>query len=192
MTDTAIACRTGHPDEVIAAYADRFYDARPRLEAPDHIVCAVLGPGLFDHNGIDPALAIKHLAYFGGPILADALVAAPESPSADLGDSPALDPVLACRLRLLLATRTAPQDARTTLTLFQLYARMQKLEQREAAEILSAVTGPLSWSSDALAAALACGSAASPVPLSEDPAPSAPALRALAQPDPDLWLRASA
>jgi hypothetical protein len=194
MSDAAIARRTGLPDEVIAAYEALFFDVRVRLDAPDHIAFRVIGPTLYDGSALDPALAVKHLSYHGGPIVADALlalVAASAPHAADPGDSPPINPGLACRLRLALAVKTAPHDPRTLLKLMRLDARMRELEHRAAADLVPAITGLHAWSPDTTAAARARGMARAAVQTLEESGASAPSHRARARPDPDSLLRAT-
>jgi hypothetical protein len=193
MTDAEIASRTGLLEEVIAGYEALFYDVRARLEAIDHIVFTAIGPSLYDGSSLDPALAVKLLAFFGGPLIADALlavVAGPEPHPADQVDPPAIDPEVARRFALFLALRTAPLDERSVPKLLRLAARLQELDRREAADTVAAVTGPIDWSPGALAEAIAIDVAPSAVQPPEQSCAVALSLQAADLADPDSLLRA--
>jgi hypothetical protein len=194
MSDSAIARRTGLADEVIAAYEALFFDVRARLEATDHLVFLVVGPSLYDGSALDPARVIKHLAYFGGPLVADALlalVAGSEPYPAHPLDLPAIDPALACRLKLLLTLRTAPLDGRKLPVLIRLAARMQELDHPGAADTVASLTSTLAWSPDALTGGVAPSMARDAVPVSEEAGASLLSLLQAAWTDPDSRLGAT-
>ncbi len=192
LTDAEIASRTGLSEEVIAAFEALFFDVRARLEATDHIVFMVVGPGLYDGSALDPALVIKHLAYFGGPLVADALlalVAGPDPYPADQPDHTAIDPEFARRCALLLALRTVPLDERGLPKLLRLYARMRELDRRADVDSIDMLLRPLAWSSDTLAQDFAFGMAQRAVQAPEEAA-SELSLPAVARPGPDALLSA--
>jgi hypothetical protein len=194
MTDLEIAYRTGLPEEVIAAYEALFFDVRARLVATDHIVFLVVGPGLYDGSALDPALVIKHLAYFGGPLVADALltlVAGTEPYPADQPDRSAIDPEFARSFALLLALRTVPLDERSVPILVRPYARMQELDRRADADSVATLLGPLAWSPDTLAVDVALGMARRAVRASDETDMNAPSLLTVDLSEPESLLDAT-
>jgi hypothetical protein len=194
LSDGAIARRTGLPDEVIAAYEALFFDVRARFEATDHLVFLVVGPGLYEGGALDPARVIKHLAYFGGPLVADALlalVAGSEPYPAHPLDFPAIDPALTCRLKLLLTLRTARLDGWKLPLLIRLAARMQELDHRKAADTVASLTSTLAWSPDTLTGDVALGMAQGAVQGPEEAGACLLSLLQAARTDPDSRLGAT-
>jgi hypothetical protein len=70
-----VAAACGLSEEAVQAYEALFFDVRDHLAYPDYLIPVVVGPKL--HYGItaeDVDVVLKHVGYFGGPILVDWLV----------------------------------------------------------------------------------------------------------------------
>jgi hypothetical protein len=125
MDDEAIATRCGLPAAVVAAYEATFYAVRDRLGHADDLLFAAFGARLYDGGaGGDPVVAVKLLAYFGGPLVADALLALPLGDTTPAGTAPPADPHLAGLFRLAVAAQAVRVDARTAPVLVWLLGRV--------------------------------------------------------------------
>jgi hypothetical protein len=133
--DRAIAARCGLGPEVVAAYADLFYDIRPRLGITSYVLHQVIGPVVGPEGGpADPARVLKRLAYSGGPAVLDALLAAAR------GAGPAGVTGL---LGLLLEVVDLPTVGPDALRVIMLYDRMRLIDEEAAGRSASAVFRPI-------------------------------------------------
>jgi hypothetical protein len=75
VDDCTIAARVGLDSGVVAAYHDVFFEVRPLLEHSDSLLARVFGEKLYT-QAPDAEQAVKLLSFFGGQLVAEALVAA--------------------------------------------------------------------------------------------------------------------
>jgi hypothetical protein len=139
LDDAAIAARCGLPAYVVAAYEATFFAVRDRLGHADALLFTTFGPRLYDGDaGDDPEVTVKLLAYFGGPLVADALLALPGIAATPASAIPPADPRLADLFRLAVAAQAVEVDARTAPVLIWALGR-----SAAADETAAAVTRPI-------------------------------------------------
>jgi hypothetical protein len=131
-----IARLTGIPAPVVDAYEAVFFNCRDRLHAADWVVCCALGtPPSAASIGPDKGAALKRFAFFGGPLVLDAV-----QPYL-LGGEDLFDPPLDLStiegrreqiIRLAVAVHLLPNDAATQWKLQKIMLLVQERElQRE-------------------------------------------------------------
>jgi hypothetical protein len=133
--DRAIAARCGLAPEVVAAYADLFYDVRPRLGVRSYVLHQVIGPVAPSAGSpADPSRVLKRLAHQGGPAVLDALlvVARGAGPAATAG-----------LLGLLLEVIDLPTDGPEALRVVRLYDQMRRIDDEAAGRSASSVFRPV-------------------------------------------------
>ena len=136
--DAAIAAATGVPVGVVAAYAESFYDARPRLDATDHVVAWIIG-ATWHRLLVEPDLEayVQLDAYFGGPAYADlwlALLGSPPClPEPDAPPGP-FEPEVAADFRRLMAMRMLPVNESTHGRILRMYGLLRAARLQQEAE----------------------------------------------------------
>jgi hypothetical protein len=150
-----IAARVGLPVEVVAAYAELFFDVRSYLTAPDRVVLTAIDPGASLHDGTaGPAVVARLLSFIGGPLVAEAvldlLAADPvREPPVLLGPSGGAD--IASSFRSILAVLSMPVDERSGPLFLRLARRLWEIERDESARSASPLAAPVMTVSDVLA-----------------------------------------
>jgi hypothetical protein len=132
----AIAQLTRVPPAVVDAYEAMFFQCRDRLHARDWVVCCALGmPPSAASISPDKGAALKRFAFFGGPLVLDA-VQPYLLDGKDLFDPPLdLSTIEGRReqlIRLAVAVHLLPNDAATQWKLQKVMLLIQERErQRE-------------------------------------------------------------
>ena len=84
--DVTVAARCGLDPGVVAAYEALFFEVRAYLDCTDAVLILAIGPRLVDPDG-----GGRWAAYFGGPVMVDALLGRrgdPDAPADDVGPDP--------------------------------------------------------------------------------------------------------
>jgi len=171
--DAAIAARVGLPAGVVAAYADLFFDVRPRLRARSYVYHTVLAP--LDDLGDGPADRARlwrFFGYAGGPAVLDAVLDATRGGTAAGGG-------LRARVDLLVAALRLPAAGAAGLKAVALAQRLDALEReglpRHAGSVFVPVAAgsdvPAGWAPDGPGAATAAPQVPPPAATRERAAP---------------------
>jgi hypothetical protein len=142
VDDRTIAARVGLDDgDVVAAYHDVFFEVRPLLEHSDALLARVFGEKLYT-QAPDTEQAVKLLSFFGGQLVAEALVLAVVLPSTS--DAPGDDhSKLVEQFEEYLLASSLPEDSRSLPTLLGLLAQANQLALDSENSTVASVSKPL-------------------------------------------------